>query len=81
MEPRNRIEEAAGARGSQTYDQTETRREAQAENSGTAEITLRVDIQEVRRHTDVVTESLRDDIRMIAEGVVSLATKVDTLRG
>ena len=40
---------------------------------------LRADIKDVRRHMDVVTESLRDDIRMVAEGVVSLAAKVDTL--
>jgi hypothetical protein len=34
---------------------------------------------DTRRHIDVVTESLRDDIRIIAEGVVSLSAKVDAL--
>jgi hypothetical protein len=29
----------------------------------------------------VVTEILRDDIRILAEGVVALAAKVDALRG
>jgi hypothetical protein len=33
--------------------------------------------EETRRHFDVVAESLRDDIRMIAEGLVALSVKVD----
>jgi hypothetical protein len=33
-----------------------------------------------KRHMDVVAESLRDDIRIIAEGVVALSAKVDSLR-
>ena len=33
--------------------------------------------EETRRHFDVIAESLRDDIRMIAEGLVALSTKVD----
>ena len=33
-----------------------------------------------RRHFDVVAESLRDDIRMIADGVVSLHARVDAHR-
>ncbi len=36
--------------------------------------------EDARRHTDVVAESLRDDIRMVAEGVVALAAKIDALR-
>jgi hypothetical protein len=44
---------------------------------------LRVDMRESRddtkRHMDIVAECLRDDIRMIAEGVVALAVKVDSL--
>jgi len=36
--------------------------------------------QDSKRHTDVLFESLRDDIRMIAEGLVSLSAKVDSLR-
>jgi hypothetical protein len=35
---------------------------------------------DTKRHVDVVTESLRDDIRIIAEGVVALTAKVDSLR-
>jgi uncharacterized protein YoxC len=34
----------------------------------------------VRTHADVLFESLRDDIRMVAEGIVSLSAKVDTLK-
>ena len=33
--------------------------------------------EQTRRHFDVVAEGLRDDIRMIAEGVVSLHARVD----
>jgi hypothetical protein len=45
---------------------------------------LRREIREegttTRRHFDVVTESLRDDIRIIAEGLVTLDAKVDAMR-
>lgn len=33
-----------------------------------------------RRHFDVVAESLRDDIRIIAEGLIALDAKVQTMR-
>ena len=33
-----------------------------------------------RRHFDVVAESLRDDIRLIAEGLVALDAKVEGIR-
>ena len=32
---------------------------------------------EARRHTQVLYESLRDDIRMVAEGVATIAAKLD----
>jgi hypothetical protein len=45
---------------------------------------LRREIREegstTRRHFDVVAESLRDDIRLIAEGVITLDVKVETMR-
>jgi hypothetical protein len=48
------------------------------------ETSLRQEIREegiaTRRHFDVVTESLRDDIRIIAEGLVALDAKVETMR-
>jgi uncharacterized protein involved in exopolysaccharide biosynthesis len=48
------------------------------------ETTLRQEIQEegvaTRRHFDVVAESLRDDIRIIAEGFVALDAKVERIR-
>ena len=33
-----------------------------------------------RRHFDVVAESLRDDIRIIAEGLITLDAKVEAMR-
>jgi hypothetical protein len=33
-----------------------------------------------RRHIDVVAESLRDDIRAIAERLIALDAKVETIR-
>lgn len=45
---------------------------------------FRLEIREegatTRRHFDVVTESLRDNIRIIAEGVIALDAKVETMR-
>ena len=35
---------------------------------------------DAKRHVDVVIESLHDDIRIIAKGVVALTVKVDSLR-
>ena len=35
---------------------------------------------ELRRHTDVVAESLHDDIRLVAEGVAHLAARIDRLQ-
>ena len=34
---------------------------------------------ETRRHAEVLFESLHDDIRMVADGLASLGTKVDAL--
>jgi hypothetical protein len=36
--------------------------------------------QDVLRHFNVVAESFRDDVRMIAEGVVALDAKVESIR-
>ena len=48
------------------------------------EMTLRQELREeaisTRRHFDVVAESVRDDIRIIAEGLVTLDAKVETMR-
>jgi chromosome segregation ATPase len=45
------------------------------------ETTIRQEIREegraTRRHFDVVAESLRDDIRIIAEGLIALDAKVE----
>jgi hypothetical protein len=35
---------------------------------------------ENRRHTEVLVESVRDDIRLVAEGVAHLAIKIDRLQ-
>jgi hypothetical protein len=53
--------------------------------------TLRADLRQVEgalsakidammRHSEVLYESLRDDIRMIAEGLVTLDQKVESFR-
>ena len=50
----------------------------------TVEKNLRQEVREeagtTRRHFDVVAESLRDDIRLIAEGLVALDAKVEGMR-
>jgi hypothetical protein len=33
-----------------------------------------------RRHTEVLFESLRDDIRMLADGFAAMSTKLDSLQ-
>jgi len=42
---------------------------------------LREGLADSKRHTEVLVESVRDDIRLVAEGVASLITKVDSLSG
>lgn len=34
-----------------------------------------------RRHTEVLFESLRDDIRILADGFAAMSTKLDSLQG
>ena len=41
---------------------------------------LREGFAESRRHTDVLFESLRDDIRMLADGFAAVSTKLDSLQ-
>jgi hypothetical protein len=45
---------------------------------------LRQEIREesiaTRRHFEIVAESLRDDVRIIAEGLIALDAKVETIR-
>jgi len=38
---------------------------------------LRAQAEETRRHFDVVAEGMRADVRLVAEGVTSLAARVD----
>jgi hypothetical protein len=40
---------------------------------------LRLEMLEGRRHTEVLFESLRDDIRLVAEGLAVVSAKVDRL--
>jgi hypothetical protein len=35
--------------------------------------------EDLRNHFDIVSESLRDDIRIVAEGLIALNGKVDRL--
>jgi len=44
------------------------------------ETSLTSKMDEHKRHTDVRLESMHDDIRMLAEHVVTLSSKVDSLR-
>jgi hypothetical protein len=41
---------------------------------------IREDGAATRRHFDIVSESLRDDIRIIAEGLIALDAKVERMR-
>ena len=49
-----------------------------------SETMLRQEIREdgvsTRRHFDIIAESLRDDIRIIAEGLIALDAKVEKMR-
>jgi hypothetical protein len=47
----------------------------------TMESGLEARFAESRRHTDVLFESLRDDIRMLAEGFATLTAKLDSRHG
>ena len=38
---------------------------------------IQLSAEETRRHFDVVAEGMRADVRLVAEGVVSLAERVD----
>jgi hypothetical protein len=40
---------------------------------------LRGEMVDTRRHSDVLFESLRDDIRLVAEGLAAVSAKVDRL--
>lgn len=41
---------------------------------------LREDLAEARRHTDVQFESVRDDIRMLADAFATMSVKLDSLQ-
>jgi len=41
---------------------------------------FRAGLAENRRHTEVLIESLRDDIRMLAEGFATLTARLDSGR-
>ncbi len=41
---------------------------------------LRDGFVEARRHTEVLFESLRDDIRILADGVAHVSAKLDSLQ-
>jgi hypothetical protein len=42
---------------------------------------VRAGLAENRRHAEVLFESLRDDIRMLAEGFATLTAKLDSRHG
>ena len=43
-------------------------------------VALRSDCAETRRHAEMVFESLKDDIRILAEGFATLSAKLDSDR-
>jgi hypothetical protein len=43
-------------------------------------VEVRSDLAENRRHSDILFETLRDDIRILAEGFAVLSTKIDSLQ-
>ena len=55
-------------------------REALAESRIESRAELREDFAESRRHAEVLFESLRDDIRILAEGFGVLSAKLESLR-
>ena len=59
----------------------ETSLTAKIEHVETSLITTMRELNEdAKRHTDVRIESVRDDIRILAEGFASLSATVDSLR-
>ena len=59
----------------------ETSLTAKIEHVETSLITTMRELNEdAKRHTDVRIESVRDDIRILAEGFASLSETVDSLR-
>lgn len=65
-------EEFAAVRAEIQASQAALRREIRQE--------IREEGSTTRRHFDVVAESLRDDIRIIAEGLIALDAKVERMR-
>jgi hypothetical protein len=48
---------------------------------GSLHAEFRAGLAENRRHAEVLFESLRDDIRMLAEGFATLTAKLDSRHG
>ncbi|HMJ85895.1 MAG TPA: hypothetical protein VK504_22095 [Vicinamibacterales bacterium] len=44
-------------------------------------VALRSDCAETRRHAEMLFESLKDDIRILAEGFATLSAKLDSRHG
>jgi hypothetical protein len=44
-------------------------------------VALRSDCAEARRHAEMLFESLKDDIRILAEGFATLSAKLDSRHG
>ena len=64
--------ESASLRGELRNESSSLRTELRAE--------FREGLAENRRHTEVLFESLRDDIRMLADGFAAMSTKLDSLQ-
>ena len=64
--------ESASLRGELRNESSSLRTELRAE--------FREGLAENRRHTEVLFESLRDNIRMLADGFAAMSTKLDSLQ-
>ena len=64
--------ESASLRGELRDESSSLRTELRAE--------FREGLAENRRHTEVLFETLRDDIRMLADGFAAMSTKLDSIQ-
>jgi hypothetical protein len=62
------------------FDGLESRFDTMESHFDTMESGLEARFAESRRHTDVLVESLRDDIRMLAEAFATLTARLDSGR-
>ena len=69
----------------ETANAIESLRQEMREMRGEITTTLRAEMHvlrdELSRNTAILTESVRDDIRLVADGLAAVSAKIDALRG